>query len=378
MSSNNTLNLMICKVCHQEEMATNTKKKGILVLVEIFLRRNIAVNSRTLTYSGLEDFVNEIKKNCKDTDKADHGLVLMWQSLAEHFTQPIAVFASKGPVKGIDLAKLVIKAILLLEDAGGQVVGLTCDGASTNRFMWKELEICSKYNCINMNPDNHVWPKWKSCRFVEKFDDEFPALTFKVATSSKYRQEHQNVQQTLTNKPITHTASNLAKNVNKIHSKVSTNKPPEEDSLRLITENKKLVKKINSLETSVNTLCKQLKRQENKNSKLIDEFNMMWLDDENYKCLICLEVFIRPILLGCSHMFCELCIDKWLMINKRCPICYDAIQNYVYCLSMDNFIKKLMIRMPDKVQKKFKKLEESRAKDKPKSVQLRAERGNSS
>jgi len=61
----------------------------------------------------------------------------MKQSLAENFVQPIAVFASKGPVKGdvylfefyflkfdilfsigVDLAKLVIKTILLLEDAG--------------------------------------------------------------------------------------------------------------------------------------------------------------------------------------------------------------------------------------------------------------------
>ena len=46
------------------------------------------------------------------------------------------------PIIGIDLAKLVIKAILLLEDAGGHVVGLTSDGASTNRSMWKELGIC--------------------------------------------------------------------------------------------------------------------------------------------------------------------------------------------------------------------------------------------
>jgi len=86
----------------------------------------------------------------------------MLQSLAENYTQLIAVFASKGPVKGdvhlfefyflnfnilfpigIDLAKLVIKAIMLLEDAGGQVVGLTNNGASTNRSMWKELGICS-------------------------------------------------------------------------------------------------------------------------------------------------------------------------------------------------------------------------------------------
>lgn len=81
-------------------MKEENQKKGILVLDEIFLRSSIAVNSRTLTYSGLEDFGDEIKTNSKDSEKADHGLVLMWQSLAECFTQPIAVFASKGPVKG--------------------------------------------------------------------------------------------------------------------------------------------------------------------------------------------------------------------------------------------------------------------------------------
>jgi len=33
------------------------------------------------------------------------------------------------------LAKLVDRAILLMEDVGGNVVGLTSDGASTNRTM---------------------------------------------------------------------------------------------------------------------------------------------------------------------------------------------------------------------------------------------------
>jgi len=70
------------------------------VLDEIFLRTSIAVNSRTLTYSGLEDLGDDVDIKSKSTDKADHGLVLMWQSLAENCTQPIAVFASKGPVKG--------------------------------------------------------------------------------------------------------------------------------------------------------------------------------------------------------------------------------------------------------------------------------------
>lgn len=41
----------------------------------------------------------------------------------------------------MDLAKLVVKAILLLESSGGQVIGLTSDGASTNRTMWNLLGV---------------------------------------------------------------------------------------------------------------------------------------------------------------------------------------------------------------------------------------------
>jgi len=47
----------------------------------------------------LEDFGGELPS--RDTEKADNGLVFMWSSLTDGFIQPIAVFASKGPVKGI-------------------------------------------------------------------------------------------------------------------------------------------------------------------------------------------------------------------------------------------------------------------------------------
>lgn len=47
-------------------------------------------------------------------------------------------------VVGVDLAKIVIKAIILLENVGAKVVGLTSDGATTNRTLWKELGISVK------------------------------------------------------------------------------------------------------------------------------------------------------------------------------------------------------------------------------------------
>lgn len=51
---------------------------------------------------------------------------------------------------GVDLAKLVIRAILLMENAGGQVVGLTSDGATTNRTMWNLLGVNKIYSIIGL------------------------------------------------------------------------------------------------------------------------------------------------------------------------------------------------------------------------------------
>lgn len=76
------------------------QKKGMILLDEMFLRESLSVNSRSLSYIGLEDFGNEelVRKN--SNLKANHGLVFMWQSLAENMVQSIAVFASAGLVKG--------------------------------------------------------------------------------------------------------------------------------------------------------------------------------------------------------------------------------------------------------------------------------------
>ncbi|KAF0725763.1 THAP domain-containing protein 9 [Aphis craccivora] len=95
-----------------------------LLAVKIGCGESLSVNSRSLTYIGLQDFGNEEQTKL---------WVFMWSSLTENRVQPIAVFASAGPELNIELSKLVVKAILLMEDAGAHVVGITCDGASTNR-----------------------------------------------------------------------------------------------------------------------------------------------------------------------------------------------------------------------------------------------------
>lgn len=107
-------------------------------------RESVTVNTKTLEYKGLVDFGEEGAGSVNFSDRANHGLVLMFQPLADNYTQPIAVFASKGPVKGEQLAVLVVKAIVLLEQIGAKIHGVIGDGASTNRKMWTTLGVSGK------------------------------------------------------------------------------------------------------------------------------------------------------------------------------------------------------------------------------------------
>lgn len=116
-------------------------RHGILLLDEISTRESVTVDTKTLTYKGLINFGEDGEQSKDMTEKANHCLVLMFQSLNESNTQPIAVFASKGPVKGDVLAKLVVKAIALMEGIGAKIHGVVSDGASTNRKFWSLLGV---------------------------------------------------------------------------------------------------------------------------------------------------------------------------------------------------------------------------------------------
>lgn len=72
-------------------------RHGMLLFDEVQLRKGLYVNTKNLSYSGLEDLGDDFINSDK---KADHGLVLMFQSLTQKFSQPIAVFASHSTVPG--------------------------------------------------------------------------------------------------------------------------------------------------------------------------------------------------------------------------------------------------------------------------------------
>ena len=88
-------------------------------------------------------FTKKVEK--LEDQQADHALVFMFSSLRAKFNQPIGVFASKT-TSSLILAKLILAAITSVENAGGKVIATVCDGAQTNRGVWKEFGISGKVN----------------------------------------------------------------------------------------------------------------------------------------------------------------------------------------------------------------------------------------
>lgn len=132
-------------------------RHGTLSFDEMSVRKAIGVNVKTMKFDGLLDYgdqaLNDLqaekskksqsrKKNQTpdDTitgDRADHALVFMFSSLTAPFHQPIGCFATSGAAPSEILVKLIITAILAVEKHGGFVHALVCDGAQTNRGIWK-------------------------------------------------------------------------------------------------------------------------------------------------------------------------------------------------------------------------------------------------
>lgn len=73
------------------------QRRGMLIFDEIQVRKEISVNSKTMTYTGL---VDHGETNDQSSELADHGLVFAFAPFGENYLQPVAVFAPKGPNQG--------------------------------------------------------------------------------------------------------------------------------------------------------------------------------------------------------------------------------------------------------------------------------------
>lgn len=62
--------------------------------------------------------------------------------------QTLATFVSRSNVKATVLTKIILEAMLLCEEAGLFVDGVSCDGASWNRCTWRAFGIRGKPHIV--------------------------------------------------------------------------------------------------------------------------------------------------------------------------------------------------------------------------------------
>ena len=106
--------------------------RGVLMFDEIQISKNVDFRSETGRLIGMVDY-GEYTTTEDEFKEGDHALVFLFQPHLSGWVQSIGSFCAAGTTPTTILAKLILQAIILLENSGAQVDGLVCDGATTNR-----------------------------------------------------------------------------------------------------------------------------------------------------------------------------------------------------------------------------------------------------
>ncbi|KAL2740280.1 E3 ubiquitin-protein ligase RNF8-like isoform X1 [Vespula squamosa] len=91
--------------------------------------------------------------------------------------------------------------------------------------------------------------------------------------------------------------------------------------------------------------------------------------DEQLTCSVCSELFIKATTLNCMHTFCLHCINTWNKKRKECPVCRASIKSMNRSLVLDNFIEKMLDKLPMHMKDKRAEIaEERKALERKKNV----------
>ncbi|XP_047345262.1 E3 ubiquitin-protein ligase RNF8-like [Vespa velutina] len=91
--------------------------------------------------------------------------------------------------------------------------------------------------------------------------------------------------------------------------------------------------------------------------------------DEQLTCSVCSELFIKATTLNCMHTFCLHCINTWNKKRRECPVCRAPVKSMNRSLVVDNFIEKMLDKLPMHMKDRRAEIaEERKALEKKKNV----------
>lgn len=131
----------------------------------------------------ISGFVN-VGKYTPDEQKTvlgDHGLVLIFQPFTQSWIQPVGAFLTKNAANGSILSQIVLEAIILLENVGLNVDGITSDGAQWNRNMW------SLFNVDENSRTLHPYDENRHLYFLSDFPHLIKSVRNYVISKKKFK-----------------------------------------------------------------------------------------------------------------------------------------------------------------------------------------------
>ena len=132
------LNRIPIKAGYNEALFDNLKAKVkglkqqeklcVLMFDEISIEPHISLNTHSKEFEGFEDFGEK-----KSEKIADRALVFMIKGIKREWKQPLLYTFSSGPVKTIDLARIIKQVVKQCQDAGLKIIASVSDQGTNNQ-----------------------------------------------------------------------------------------------------------------------------------------------------------------------------------------------------------------------------------------------------
>lgn len=127
---------------------------GVLLLDEMKLSPSVRFDKSDLKILGFVD-LGKYTPADQVGELGDHALVIMFQPFVGKWVQSLACFLSRGAANGVVLTQIILEAIILLGNANFYVHGITTDGATWNRSMWRNFGV-SEASPSTTNPSDET------------------------------------------------------------------------------------------------------------------------------------------------------------------------------------------------------------------------------